>query len=118
MFSLVNKPWGKFQNVLVGENFLVKQIEIFPHSRFSLQKHFNRDEVHVIVKGSGILYFSNDLGHLSSKKIVTGDVIKITRGQLHRIENDTDTTLVIVETQIGVCDENDIQRFEDDYGRA
>ena len=48
-----------------------------------------------------------------------GDHIEIKRGDIHRVENNTEKTLVIIETQIGeYLGEDDIVRYEDVYGRV
>ena len=46
-----------------------------------------------------------------------GDTCFIDVGDVHRIENDGDEPLVFIETQMGLCLEDDIIRLEDDYGR-
>jgi len=46
-----------------------------------------------------------------------GDAVFIDVGDVHRIENDGDDYLIIIETQLGLCLEDDIIRLEDDYGR-
>ena len=48
-----------------------------------------------------------------------GDVLNIPKYTIHRIENNTESEpLVFIETQMGICPEDDIERIEDDYGRA
>ncbi len=48
-----------------------------------------------------------------------GDVLSIPQYTIHRIENNTESEpLVFIETQMGICPEDDIERLEDDYGRA
>jgi len=37
---------------------------------------------------------------------------------VHRIQNDGEDYLVFIETQMGLCIEDDIIRLEDDYGRV
>jgi len=51
-------------------------------------------------------------------EVSVGDRVFIPVGGVHRIENTGDENLIIIETQLGVCDENDIERLEDDYGRS
>ena len=47
-----------------------------------------------------------------------GDTVNIGRLEVHRIANEADSPLIFVEVQSGECQENDIIRIEDDYGRA
>ena len=46
-------------------------------------------------------------------------MLNIPKYTIHRIENNTESEpLVFIETQMGICPEDDIERIEDDYGRA
>ena len=48
-----------------------------------------------------------------------GDCVDVALGQAHRIANQDDDTLVIIEVQRGAyTGEDDIVRLEDDYGRS
>jgi mannose-6-phosphate isomerase-like protein (cupin superfamily) len=120
MTDIIQKPWGYYQNLYSKEHvFLTKLIVINPLQRTSLQKHALRKEILTVVSGNGLLYFENDLGVIDSKEIQLGDVIHIERGRVHRLCNNSSIdTLVIIETQLGDCFENDILRIEDDYSRA
>ena len=109
-----NRPWGRWEEYLNEPGYRVKRIVVFPGKRLSLQKHAHRQEHWVIVQGEGI--FSLDG---SPRRVRTGDALHIPLGGVHRIENDTpDQYLVIIETQLGLCLEDDIVRLEDDFGRA
>ena len=49
---------------------------------------------------------------------VTGDAVHVPVKTMHRIENPGTEMLHIVEVQMGaVLEENDIVRYEDNYGR-
>jgi mannose-6-phosphate isomerase-like protein (cupin superfamily) len=51
--------------------------------------------------------------------VLAGENVTIGRGQMHRIENTLGhEELEFIEIQCGDCDESDIERFEDDYGRV
>ena len=48
-----------------------------------------------------------------------GDCVDVALGQAHRISNQDDDQLVIIEVQRGAyTGEDDIIRLEDDYGRS
>ena len=42
MKSIVNKPWGSYQIIDQGENFVVKNIVVHPYSKISLQSNEHR----------------------------------------------------------------------------
>ena len=49
------RPWGNFEIISKGKNFLVKKIFVNPKSRLSLQSHKFRSEHWVVVKGKAKL---------------------------------------------------------------
>jgi mannose-6-phosphate isomerase len=113
MLDSDNRPWGRWEEYLNEPGYRVKRIIVQPGKRLSLQKHAHRKEYWVIVQGSG-LFTRNQ----SAERVSAGDAVWIERGDVHRIENDGTEYLVIIETQMGLCLEDDIIRLEDDFGRA
>ena len=113
MIDFDNRPWGRWEEYLFEPSYRVKRIFVFPGKRLSLQYHHQRAEVWVIVQGSGLMTLGEKRFQVSA-----GDVVRIEKEQRHRIENNTAETLVLIETQLGVCPEDDIVRVEDDFGRA
>ena len=108
------RPWGTWTVLDEGAGFKVKRIEVKPHSRLSYQTHEHRAEVWVVASGvaSAIIDDENVVARL-------GETIHIAVGQPHRIVNDQDEPLVIVEVQLGdYLGEDDIVRLKDDFGRA
>ena len=108
------RPWGTWQVIGVGDNFIVKQITVNPGEILSLQRHQYRSEHWTIVSGSGVVT-------LKDKKInVQHDAgIYIPVGTWHRIENNSEGKLVFIEVQTGdTLDELDIERKNDKYKRA
>lgn len=108
-----NRPWGRWEEYLNEPGYRVKRIVVLPGKRLSLQKHEHRREHWVIVQGSGLFTLDGDV-----RRVEIGDALFIPQGGVHRIENDTAGYLVIIETQLGLCLEDDIIRLEDDFGRA
>ncbi len=114
MMDFDNRPWGRWEEYIFEPSYRVKRIVVYPGKRLSLQRHKLRSEVWVIVNGSGIMTLDE-----KTFPVKTGDVIRIPKLGIHRLENDSaDTPLVFIETQIGICPEDDIERLADDYGRA
>ncbi len=108
-----NRPWGRWEEYLNEPGYRVKRIVVNPGSRLSLQKHEHRREHWVIVRGRGRLTLGDEV-----IPVRAGEHVTIEIGDVHRIENDGGDYLVIIETQLGLCLEDDIIRLEDDYGRV
>jgi mannose-1-phosphate guanylyltransferase/mannose-6-phosphate isomerase len=109
----VFRPWGWFDSLDQGENFKVKRIQVNPGASLSLQKHAKRAEHWVVVKGTAEI-ICND------KKITLqkNESTYIPLGCIHRLSNPGKDILEIIEIQTGsYLDEDDIERFDDKYGR-
>lgn len=112
--EVVERPWGRYQQLFVGTDFQVKRIEVNAGSKFSLQKHLRRAEKWIIVSGSGIATVGEGLAQVGR-----GSFVDIQLGQVHRMENTGAEPLVFIEVQFGsYLGEDDIVRFQDDFGRA
>ena len=109
------RPWGSFAILDEGENYKVKRLEVLPGKRLSYQRHARRAEHWFVVRGTAKVTL-NDAEHL----VFPGSSIDIERGDDHRVENVHETdVLVFIETQTGdYFGEDDIERFEDDFGRS
>lgn len=108
-----DRPWGSWHVLDQGDGYKVKRIEVNPHSRISYQTHAQRSEHWVVVSGKATCI-------VEGKTTVAGpgDCVDVALGEAHRIANDEDEGLVIVEIQRGeYTGEDDICRLEDDYGR-
>lgn len=91
----------------------VKRIGVYPGKRLSLQSHKQRSEHWVVVKGQAKVQVGEDF-HLLHKN----QSVYIPVGVLHRMENVGDEMVEFIETQIGdYLGEDDIVRYEDDFGR-
>ncbi len=108
-----DRPWGRWEEYLNEDGYRVKRIIVHPGERLSLQKHEHRSEYWVIVSGRGVFSLDGQ-----DRDISAGESVFIPVRGVHRVQNTGDEPLVIIETQLGLCDENDIIRLEDDYGRV
>lgn len=109
-----SRPWGTWTILDEGDGFKVKRIEVKPHARLSYQTHEHRAEHWVVVAGVASSV-------IDGVTVVTraGESVDIAIRQPHRIVNDGDGPLVIIEIQRGeYLGEDDIVRLEDDFGRA
>jgi len=111
----VRRPWGSY-TVLEdsGSSYKLKRIEVVPGGRLSLQSHQHRSEHWIVVSGTAT--------------VTCGDLVKVVAkngsayipiGELHRLENKGKVPLQLIEVQVGeYLGEDDIERFEDTYGRV
>lgn len=110
----VNRPWGSYTVLEEDpEGFKLKRIEVAPGARLSLQSHQRRSEHWVVVSGTATVTNGNDV-----ITVYKNQSTYIPIGTKHRLENLGAEPLHIVEIQVGeYLGEDDIQRYEDNYGR-
>jgi mannose-1-phosphate guanylyltransferase / mannose-6-phosphate isomerase len=110
----VQRPWGCYDSLDQGERYQVKRIVVRPGARLSLQLHHHRAEHWVVVHGTALVTRGEETFLLSENESTY-----IPIGVRHRLENPGKVLLEIVEVQSGCyVGEDDIVRFEDQYGRA
>jgi mannose-6-phosphate isomerase-like protein (cupin superfamily) len=109
-----HRPWGYYQVLLDEDHSKVKRIVVYPGKRLSLQRHQYRAEHWLILSGTAIVQSGN-----TEVLMGIGESIDIPEGTLHRLQNPGEENLTIIEIQRGeYCGEDDIERFQDDYGRV
>ena len=106
------KPWGYYVDIHRADDVVFKQIVVHPGEELSYQSHEKRNEFWFIKTGVGV-FTHRDVDINTSK----GDSFTVFAGNKHMIKNTGDENLEIYEMQCGVCDENDIVRYSDKYGR-
>lgn len=108
------RPWGKYTVLLDDERCKVKIIEVLPGKRLSLQSHEKRTEFWTIVEGEGLMTLNN-----MTFTVKAGEKVKIPVGTKHRIQNISLAPLTFIEVQTGTYfGEDDIVRYDDDFGRV
>ena len=107
------RPWGSWQVIDVADGYKIKRIHVNPGARLSLQTHEHRSEHWVVIRGEATCEVDGVV------TIVRHDQsIDVPLGARHRLGNQGTEELVIVEVQLGAyTGEDDICRYEDDYGR-
>jgi mannose-6-phosphate isomerase-like protein (cupin superfamily) len=109
-----HRPWGSYTILKKGENFQVKTITVLPGKRLSLQLHHHRNEHWVLVSGLGEVTVGD-----TSSIIHPNENVYIPKLSKHRMANPGDIPLEFIEVQTGeYLEEDDIVRFEDDFGRV
>ena len=110
----VTKPWGSYKTYEKLDDYLVKRISVKPGESLSLQSHEHRSEFWVVSKGIAKVTIEDKTYLLKEK-----DSIQIPILSKHRLENDTQNLLEIIEIQFGkILSEDDIKRYEDKYQRT
>lgn len=108
------RPWGKYEVLVDEPNHKVKKITVYQGGRLSLQSHAKRSEHWVIVKGlAGVTHGDN------YRVLTENESMYIPANTKHRLENTGVGLLEVIEVQTGeYLGEDDIVRFDDEYGRA
>ena len=110
----VHRPWGSYTVLEENGHYKIKRIEIKPGGSISLQRHRQRSEHWVVADGEARVTRGEEVLVLK-----TNESTYIPAGTIHRLENVGEKTLVVIEVQTGdYLGEDDIERFEDRYGRA
>jgi len=107
------RPWGWYEVIDHGDRYKVKSIEVKVGEKLSLQRHFHRSEHWVVVEGTALV-------ELDGKEtlIFENHSTYIPCNSMHRLTNPGKIPLRMIEVQSGCyLEEDDIQRFDDNYGR-
>ena len=108
----IERPWGTFRQLTHNSLSTVKIHRIKPGAKTSLQSHAKRSEFWHFESGSGTIVMGD-----KEYQVGPGDEYTVPVGVKHRWMAGHDG-LVLLEVAIGDFDEEDITRYEDDYGRA
>lgn len=111
-----SRPWGRFVVLHKDHDMWLKRLIIAPGASLSLQYHENREEYWLTHDVGVRHWYGRQPGAWVS--LPPGVVRKIARGEIHRLENASEKTVIVTEWAVGRPDENDIVRLADDYGRA
>jgi mannose-6-phosphate isomerase len=107
------RPWGSWHVIDVSHGYKIKRIHVNPGCRLSYQTHEHRSEHWVVVFGIATCTIDGavTVAH-------PGESVDVPQGAKHRLANEHEQELVVVEVQRGAyTGEDDICRIEDDYGR-
>jgi len=109
----VFRPWGSYTILEEQENFKIKRITVLPKVKLSLQMHHHRSEHWVVVKGTARVTCGERVF-----LVMENQSTYIPCGETHRLENPGVIPLELIEVQNGsYLGEDDIVRFDDDFGR-
>jgi len=110
----VVRPWGAYTILEESIRFKIKRIEVRPGASLSLQMHHHRSEHWIVVSGMASVTNGDQITLLGANESTY-----IPAGNRHRLENPGVLPLVMIEVQSGeYLGEDDIVRFQDNYGRC
>ena len=108
------RPWGWYEVITEGRRYKVKCIEVAAGSSLSLQRHTHRAEHWVVVEGTALVQVGDDREFVNVNE---GSYVPICA--MHRLSNPGKIPLRIIEVQCGTyLEEDDIERFDDEFGRT
>jgi len=110
----VYRPWGSYDSLAIGPGFQVKRIVVKPGAALSLQRHQRRAEHWIVVSGTAEVTCNDKVFDLGANQSTY-----IPLGSKHRLRNTTAEPVELIEVQSGdYLGEDDIERFDDVYGRS
>jgi mannose-1-phosphate guanylyltransferase/mannose-6-phosphate isomerase len=110
----VFRPWGSYDSIDIGQRYQVKRITVKPGAKLSVQMHHHRAEHWIVVSGTAKVRIGDQ-----EQMLTENQSIYIPIGAVHSLENPGKVSLELIEVQSGsYLGEDDIVRFEDQYGRA
>ena len=110
----VHRPWGTYECIDESATFKVKRIKVLPGAQLSLQLHHQRAEHWVVVSGMATVTRGDEVYTVN-----VNESTYIPLGMKHSLANHGSELLEIIEVQSGrYLGEDDIVRFEDQYGRV
>tara|TARA_B100001250_G_C19087513_1_gene481174 strand:+ start:62 stop:406 length:345 start_codon:yes stop_codon:yes gene_type:complete len=107
------RPWGWHEVIDQGNRYKVKIIQVNPGQKLSLQRHHHRSEHWVIVEGVALVQIED-----KETLVFENQSTYIPSNTMHRLSNPGKIPLKVIEVQSGAyLEEDDIERFDDEYGR-
>jgi mannose-1-phosphate guanylyltransferase/mannose-6-phosphate isomerase len=107
------RPWGSYTVLEDGEMYKIKRLTVLRGKQLSYQMHYHRSEHWIVVTGTATVVVDG-VDHI----VQSGESIFVPAGSRHRLRNDGKMLLEVIEVQVGrYLEEDDIVRYEDDFGR-
>lgn len=109
------RPWGSFRQFVQNEPCTVKLMTVLPGERLSLQSHKHRSELWVFLDPGGVVEIDGETSYPE-----VGDTVFVACGAKHRLAAvaGAPAPVRLVEMGFGIFDEDDITRYDDQYGRT
>ena len=112
--EIINKPWGKEEDLEINDKYMLKKLTMFAGKKCSLQYHNQKKETIYILSGKLRIYKGENEKELESKIYLKGETITLDPGQIHRMEGVEDSVYLEASTP----EMDDVVRILDDYNRV
>ena len=110
--AFVTRPWGSFKQFANNQDCTVSLMSVLPGQRLSLQSHIGRAELWIVIDDGAQVQVGEDI-----RDCKAGDEIWIPAGERHRLSCMGDKPVRVLEVAFGNWQQDDIQRYADDYTR-
>lgn len=110
--SFVSRPWGSFKQFANNEDCTVSLMTVLPGQRLSLQSHTGRAELWIVIDDGALVQVGEEI-----KEYRAGDEIWIPAREKHRLTCTGNEPVRVLEVAFGNWQQDDIQRYDDDYRR-
>ncbi|MBL7758260.1 MAG: phosphomannose isomerase type II C-terminal cupin domain [Chitinophagaceae bacterium] len=110
--SFVSRPWGSFKQFANNEDCTVSLMTVLPGQRLSLQSHTGRAELWIVIDDGALVQVGEEV-----KEYKAGDEIWIPAREKHRLTCTGNQPVRVLEIAFGNWQQDDIQRYDDDYRR-
>jgi mannose-6-phosphate isomerase len=108
----VTRPWGSFSQYAFNEDTTVSLMTVNPGQRLSLQSHTGRAELWIVLDDGASVQVNEDVRTYSA-----GDEVWIPANAKHRLSCVGEGPVRVLEVAFGNWQQDDIERYEDDYAR-
>ena len=109
----VTRPWGSFKQFANNEDCTVSLMTVLPGQRLSLQSHTSRAELWIVIDEGAQVQVGERI-----RECKAGDEIWIRANEKHRLSCVGDRRVRVLEVAFGNWQQEDIERFSDDYKRS
>ena len=110
--SFVERPWGSFKQYAHNRECIVSLMAVLPGQRLSLQSHTGRAELWIVIDEGAIVQVGEQ-----ERRYGAGEEIWIRANEKHRLTCAANQPVRVLEVAFGNWQQQDIQRFADDYQR-
>ncbi|MDR3688151.1 MAG: phosphomannose isomerase type II C-terminal cupin domain [Fimbriimonas sp.] len=108
----ITRPWGSFSQYAFNEETTVSLMTVNPGQRLSLQSHTGRSELWIVLDDGANVQVDDVIADYDS-----GAEVWIPANSRHRLSCSGDSPVRVLEVAFGNWQQDDIQRYEDDYAR-
>jgi mannose-6-phosphate isomerase len=110
--AFVERPWGSFKQFANNRDCTVSLMTVLPGQRLSLQSHTGRAELWIVIDDGAVVHVGE-----AERAYQAGDEIWIPANEKHRLSCAGNQPVRVLEVAFGNWQQDDIQRYADDYSR-